>query len=280
MRTLKSPQSIIQRRIYKDVDAKVIEELRRKGWDVSTLTFQEFRNQSSLGTFGMDRDWGVKTQEYWIKKMGADGGETFVRNNWLMKNGKSASLYELQNDGSEVYSQVYESVTGQNAMASFHEFTTPFYPESFKDIGVLENLRDPQNVKILQSIWGDTKGRTLRYKAEHILNDKERVKHISLFDRQQEVCRALTKEIDTKILPVLKGSATDWAGLSASRMKATQRQGEELRVIFNDFSLDKIDPAEASLKIRLITGGRDLPQVLNQIEALMKAGFKFGNVGK
>jgi len=50
--------------------------------------------------------------------------------------------------------------------------------------------------------------------------------------------------------------------------------------VLDDFSVDKIDPITASRKIREISGGKDLPEILDQVRNVTEAAFKFGGVGK
>ena len=50
--------------------------------------------------------------------------------------------------------------------------------------------------------------------------------------------------------------------------------------MLDDFSVDKIDPITASRKIREISGGRDLPEIVDQMRNLTEAAFKFGGLGR
>jgi tetratricopeptide (TPR) repeat protein len=271
-------------RIYRLVDEEFAKRMKDQGWDMSRLRFKEFRNATSKG-FGMDRDYGLVDRGGPLKMvvgkdgkpvLGTDGKPLMVeRDPWLIKNGKPSSMAQMQRDGSEAYKQAYEQVTGQSSQKSFQTFTTRVHSESFADLGILKDMKNPENVRVLKKAWGEQAARTIEFKGLEMINDP----HLAKVAGYQEACRGLAKEIDKKVVPLLD-NVKPGQGLDPAKVAQTQRHLRELQKVFEDFSADKIDPVQASEKIRALTGGKDLPEVLDQIRNITEAVFKFGGVGR
>lgn len=249
--------------LYKKVDAKFKELMAAEKWDMRYLKFKEFRNASSRGRIGMDRDYGLVEDEVTL----------------LVKNGKKSSIYQIQKDGQAAYKKAYEEVMQQSYEKSFQEFTTRAHSESFRDIKVLNDLRNPKNVAQLERMWGEQTARTIEFKGLHMLNDPKLNPHMTLLDRHLEASRGLAKELDKKIIPFLQ-NAKAAPGIDLKKIKETEEHFRGIKQILDDFSTNKIDPVAASEKLRAYTGGKDLPQVLDQVRNVTEALFKFGAVGK
>ena len=203
------------------------------------------------------------------------GKPVMIRNNWIMKNGKPVSLNELQNEGSKIYRKAYEKVTGKNADKSFQTFTTKAHSESFVDKNVLNDLRDPNNVAQLERIWGEQAGHTMQFKGLEMLHSP----HLSKISGYQEAGRGLSKEIEKKLIPFLQ-NAKPGKGMDSKKLKETIEHFKGIKKVLDDFSVDKIDPLTASRKIRELSGGKDLPEILDQMRNLSEAAFIFGGLGK
>jgi len=246
--------------VYKQVDTRFREIMaKEKNWDMRYLKFKEFRNASSRGKIGMDRDFGLVEDEVTL----------------LIKDGKSSSIYQMQKDGQEAYKKAYEEITGQSYEKSFQEFTTRMHSESFRDVKVLNDLRNPKHVAQLELMWGEQTARTIEFKGLHMLHDPKLDKHMSVFDRQLEASRGMVKELDKKIIPFLQ-NAKAAPGIDLQRIKQTEEHFRGIKTILDEFSTGKIDPLAAGEKLRAYTGGKDLPQVLDQMRNVTEALFKFG----
>ena len=112
-----------------------------------------------------------------------------------------------------------------------------------------------------------------------MLNDPKLQGHLSTIERYMEASRGLGKEIDSKLIPFLQ-NAKPVPGLDLAKIQAAQQHFAGLKVIIDDLTLYRINPMEASQRIRALTGGRDLPQVLDQVRNLTDTLFKFGAVGR
>jgi hypothetical protein len=250
--------------VYREVDARFKQILAEEHkWDMKYLKFKEFRNASSRGKIGMDRDFGLVEDEVTL----------------LVKGGKQSSIHQMQKDGQAAYKKAYEEITGQSYEKSFQEFTTRAHSESFRDLGVLKDLRNPKNVANLERMWGEQTARTIEYKGLHMLGDPKLNPHLTLLDRHLEASRGLAKELDKKVIPFLQNAKTA-PGLDPAKIRETERHFREVKQVLEDFSSYRIDPATASERLRLATGGKDLPQVLDQVRNVTEALFKFGALGK
>jgi hypothetical protein len=249
--------------LYKQVDARFKKLMADDKWDMRYLKFKEFRNASSRGKIGMDRDFGLVEDEVTL----------------LIKNGKTSSINQMQKDGQMAYKKAYEEITGQSYEKSFQEFTTRAHSESFLDVKVLNDLRNPKNVAQLERMWGEQTARTIEFKGLHMLNDPKLNKHMTLLDRHLEASRGMAKELDKKILPFLK-NAKAAPGIDMKKIRETEEHFRGIKQILDDFSTNKIDPLAASERLRAYTGGKDLPQVLDQMRNVTEALFKFGAVGR
>jgi hypothetical protein len=249
--------------LYKQVDARFKKTMSDEKWDMRYLKFKEFRNASSRGKIGMDRDFGLVEDEVTL----------------LIKNGKTSSIHQMQKDGQKAYKQAYEEIMGQSYEKSFQEFTTRAHSESFLDVKVLNDLRNPKNVAQLERMWGEQTARTIEFKGQHMLNDPKLAPHMTLLDRHLEASRGMAKEIDKKIIPFLQ-NAKAAPGIDLKKIKETEEHFRGIKQILDDFSTNKIDPLAASEKLRAYTGGKDLPQILDQMRNVTETLFKFGALGK
>lgn len=212
-------------KVNKAVDEEFHQMMKAEGFDMTHLEFKEFRNATSKGSIGIDRDFGVVDKgSFWkaaVNKEGKPildkaGKPVMIRNNWIMKNGKPVSLNELQNEGSKIYRKAYEKVTGKNADKSFQTFTTKAHSESFVDKNVLNDLRDPNNVAQLERIWGEQAGHTMQFKGLEMLHSP----HLSKISGYQEAGRGLSKEIEKKLIPFLQ-NAKPGKGMDSKKLKDT-----------------------------------------------------------
>jgi hypothetical protein len=250
--------------VYKQVDARFKQIMAdQHKWDMRYLKFKEFRNASSRGKIGMDRDFGLVEDEVTL----------------LIKEGKTSSIHQIQKDGQQAYKQAYEEIMEQSYEKSFQEFTTRAHSESFRDVEVLNDLRNPKNVAQLERMWGEQTARTIEFKGQHMLSDPKLTPHMTLLDRHMEASRRLAKELDKKVIPFLQ-NAKAAPGIDLKKIRETEEHFRGIKEILDDFTTDKIDPITASERLRAFTGGKDLPQVLDQVRNVTEALFKFGALGK
>jgi len=145
-------------RIYKVVDHRVAKALNSEGITRGGRAFtrndlMNFRNASSYGTVGMDRDVGLN--EMLVKKWEGVVNQATPGTDWhahavaklrdtqrasrLAEGGSRISLSKFNDKAQKIYEKVYGQVTGGNARKAFQQVTTSGNVEAYKDLNVLQN---------------------------------------------------------------------------------------------------------------------------------------------
>jgi len=246
------------------VDEVLLKKFQQEGWDISQIRFKDFRNASSFGSVGIDRDFGV----------------SILDNNVLIKNGKPSTFTELQKDGTRLYNEAFKEVVGRDAGQALHNFTTPVHAESFMDLKMISsNLGDPAKVAELNRRLAAQTGNTIQYKGLEALG---MTKELGKLGAHQEACRGLAKELDTKLIKLATVAAQrpNITAASAERLKRSVDRLKEMRDIFDSYARDHIDPLTASRKIRQLTGGKEIPEILGEVKGLTEMLFNFSKLGK
>jgi hypothetical protein len=204
-------------RIYRVVDYRVAKELNaagitRGGQAFSRNDMLNFRNASSYGTVGMDRDVGLNQmlEQKWqgVVKQATPGTEWHAhavaklreaqRASQLGIGGQRLSLANFNERAQEIYNAQYAQVTGgdiHSARRAFQTFTTSGHVEAYKDISVLQNnpIAAP-----FSGQWAEQTGSVSAVKVY------ENFKLLSEGEAIQESARGLAKDISTKLVPLLK----------------------------------------------------------------------------
>lgn len=235
---------------HAEVEGKFHDLMRRKGWNQQPL--REFRNAASGDSVGMDHDIGLDE-------------EAASR---LLRNGRPASVYQWQQDAQKAWDEAYAQVTGQSAKRSWETVTTSVHAESYRDLNWLG--RDKSNI---QRVWGQQAADVTRYKNWHMLNDPS----LGKFTALQEVSRGTAKDIGTKLKSLLD-AAKPQTPASAAALQQARRHWTKVQSILEAFGNNTIDPVYASRRIREVTGGKDIPQVVEEAAMLMESLAK--QVGK
>ena len=237
--------------VHGDVERQFHQNMRERGWNQQAL--KEMRNAASAGSVGMDYDIGLD--------------EAAMKS--LTRDGKPAMLHTWQTEAQQAWEQAYAKVTGGNAKLAWESVTTSKHLESYRDTAWLG--KDKSKVS---KAWGQQAADVTRYKSWHMLEEAPKLSH---FERLQEVSRGAAKDFDTKVAPMLD-RIKPTAG-SADHFKASRQHWQEVRQVLAEFGNNTIDPITANRRIRLLTGGKDIPQVVDEMATLMEAAIKFGPGG-
>jgi hypothetical protein len=206
-------------RIYRIVDNRVAKQLAKQGFARGGRAFTrheliDFRNASSYGTVGMDRDVGLNQmlEHKWeqVVRQATPGTEWHThamaklraaqKASQLTQHGRHVSYATLQNEMEPLYKDIYHKVTGGNADAAFQTPTGPLHPEAYIDHGVLKY--NPV-VTPFSKQWAWQTAQVTPLKVHH--NFQLVAKGIlSRGNAVQESARGLAKDISTKFLPILK----------------------------------------------------------------------------
>lgn len=229
-----------------------------------------FRNDSSIGSVGMDADFGLK--EYKDMKITLNG-KPVTKHQWA-----EATQKQLNKD--------YFEITGQSAERSFVNVTYSGDAESYKNLAILKASKDPEAMRHImqtsslsdvQQIMDVTK-----YKANTMLDIKGHPKLIG----QYEAIRGTGKDLETKLIPAIKGEidaikkeSMALVKVGKALPKAQEIKLEKLQAAHTRYK--KVEAAckrvgelkvplyEANEYIRTATGGKEIPELLDDIEMLM-----------
>ena len=237
--------------VHGDVERQFHQIMRDRGWNQQAL--KEMRNAASAGSVGMDFDIGLD--------------EAAMKS--LTRNGDPAKLHTWQTEAQEAWEAAYAKITGRNAELAWENVTTSKHLESYRDTAWL--AADKSRVS---KAWGQQAADVTRYKSWHMLEEAPNLSH---FERLQEVSRGAAKDFDTKVAPMLD-RIKPTAG-SADHFKTSRQHWQEVRQVLADFGNNTIDPITANRRIRMLTGGKDIPQVVDEMAMLMEAAIKFGPGG-
>ncbi|MEJ5170774.1 MAG: hypothetical protein WHU10_07290, partial [Fimbriimonadales bacterium] len=230
---------------HAEVEARFHENMQRRGW--SRAPMKEFRNASSRGSVGMDYDIGLDESQV----------------GRLTKGGQPRPLHEWQREAQQAWDEAYQQVTGRSAKRSWETVTTSAHAEAYKDLNWLSS-----NKEGIQRAWAQQAADVTRYKNWHMA-----ASGLDKLTALQENSRGTAKDIETKLLGLF------WRNLpqgqrSGQAMQNARQKWEAIQKVLSMFGSNQIDPVTASERIRRITGGRDIPQVLDDaammIESLAK----------
>jgi hypothetical protein len=213
---------VVDYRVAKEINAAGI---TRGGQAFTRNDMLNFRNASSYGTVGMDRDVGLNQMlvQKWqgVVNQAQPGTEWHAhavaklqqaqRTSQLMQGGQRLSLPKFNDQAQRIYNTVYEQVTGGNAKQAFQTFTTSSNVEAYRDLNVL------QNNPVAAPFSSDWAGQTGSVSAVKVY---ENFSLLSKGEAIQESARGLAKDISTKLVPLLKANPnvnpaqiTYWQGM-------------------------------------------------------------------
>lgn len=236
------------RAVHADVEAKFQANMQAKGWNQQPL--KEFRNAASSGSVGMDFDIGLDAQ--------------MARS--IARDGKPGKINEWQQDAQKAWNDAYKASTGHSAEQAWETITTHAHPESYKDMAWL--AKDKSGVS---KVWGQQAADVTRYKSWHMMNDAS----LDKMTRLQEISRGAAKDMQTKLGPIL--DKVKPTGKSLEAFQKSREHWDKVRQILTDFGENTIDPITANRRIRELTGGKSIPDVIEDMTYLLEGAVKFAN---
>lgn len=236
------------RAVHADVEAKFHANMQAKGWKQQPL--KEFRNAASSGSVGMDYDIGLDAQ--------------MARS--IARDGKPGNIHEWQQDAQKAWNEAYKASTGLDAEQAWETITTHAHPESYKDMAWLA-----KNKSGVSKAWGQQGADVTRYKSWHMMNDES----LDRMTKLQEISRGAAKDMQTKLDPIL--DRVKPTGKSLTAFQNSRQHWNKVRQILADFGENSIDPITADRRIRELTGGKSIPDVIEDMTYLLEGAVKFGN---
>jgi len=272
--------------VYADVDRLTHQTMREWHWNMDDLVVQDFRNASSFGLPNMDRDWGlneVASRELQARRLrtllnasrpnpSLDArAADYLQINW---NGEHRSIAQFQDALGKSYHDAYKQVTGRTADSAAQAITTASaHNEAFKDVCVLSGRAPDAN-------WIGQTMDAVRYKVNLPMAESG-MASFSHFTKQQESARALGKELEKKLLPIVKGAkpkshvGTPEYWQQHERLEKTREHLREVQTLCESFGQGKMDPLAFQQQFKQLTGGKNLNQVTDEVCTLIEGMVKF-----
>jgi len=243
----------LQRNIYPRADMKMVQELRRQGYNVENRWFQEYRNACSRGV-NADRDIGLLAK--------------YERQ--LRKGGQPATLCEFMDDAQKAYNSGYRQVTGRSAGLADQSLTTSAHSESFPVSWLQNRVSGPfttMNPPVTPADF-EKAGSAMFQKVQNALKGSD-----PAFVNLKKACGSLAKDLKTKVFDRLKNPPSRTLVPPASR-EAALRHWKDVQKVLDDFASDKCDPLTTLRKLQQLTGSTSLTQSAAEIRRLM---IRLGN---
>ena len=172
------------------------------------------------------------------------------------------------------------SLKAQKPDEAFLSFTFSGDPEAYKDrFAWTGELTDQPHADFptIDPAWAQQAGDVAAFKVNHLQMDDP---SLPVYTNLQEQCRGVVKDMSTKVFGAMSGAAAfgDKAGQDipinpdsrlASAPKDVQEHFKALYHVMDDFSHNQIGPIEADRKLLLLTGGKGIVEVPQQMSALL-----------
>ncbi len=233
--------------VHSQVEAQ-FHQTMQKDMKWSPTKLQEFRNAASAGTVGMDFDIGLDPAQ--------------ARS--LSRGGTPATQFEWQSDAQTAWNKAYKQVTGRSAERSWETVTTGIHPEAYRDLNLLG-----QDKSKVSKLWAGQSADVTRYKMLHVSNDP----HLREMEKLQEISRGTSKDMATKLLPLLQQTPSQSAA-SAQALTAAKQHWTKLNTVLEAFGKGDIDPVYATRRVRELTGGKSIREVVDESSTLMESLIK------
>jgi hypothetical protein len=250
------------RSVHAESDALLKQKMKAAGWNADEWDLVEFRNSASLGKPNMDRDVGLRERALWQ----ADASGNLRAVPQLTKDGRPMTLDQWREQAQKFYNQAYRQASGgRSADIAMETITTSTHPEAYRDVLWLGNDKSA-----VSKAWAAQAGDVTRYKANHLLSKGD--PSASYFTKLQEVSRGSAKDLETKLMPLL-AAAKPSAG-SVDSLRFAQSHWAEVQKTLQAFGRNDLDPLTATRRIRELTGGKSIPQVVDEMATLMEGLVK------
>jgi hypothetical protein len=211
----------------------------------------------------MDHDIGLVEQPWFVRDL-------FGRKKldpWLTRGGNVTTVHEWQKEATKAWAEAYKKTTGRNPHKSFEEATSSGFKESYRDLAWLgkegEKFADIDRVR---KGWAQQAADVTSVKAQGMLTDPKL--GLTQMQRVAEAGRGMAKDMRTKLMPALDKAIKAAPG-DAKRLAGIKQHWSE---VAEALAHAPDNPIEAMRKVRMLTGGKDLVQVIHDLNSIM-GGF-------
>lgn len=266
------------------------EEIMTKELGFNPQQLKAVRNANSTGTAGMDYDLALVEQAAWVK--GLDG--KLVRNRWLTRNGRPATVSEYQDAASQAYRRAAREAAGIDADHAWENVITSVHPEAYKDVGAARpgvadpssylhpkvgsqefggwlDLRNLDSVAGLKKAWARQAGDVTEHKGWEFTNsESQRRMGLSPVEGMHEAVRGSAKDLD-KVLTLVNQGLGRAQGADAQNLTLCRNHWQGVQELMKDFSAGHIGPVNFRHKLHQMTGRTTVNEVIADIGGGLEA---------
>jgi predicted nucleic acid-binding Zn-ribbon protein len=245
-------------RVHTRTEKRFRSNMAQKGWKTQNMV--PIRNKASGKSVNMDYDIALK-EEPWFDSNGKP-------NPWLTKNGKNAPVVAWQAEAQREWNTAFRAETGQDPSRSFETVTTSTHHEAYADLKVLEK----NGVLDADKGWAQQTGDVSQAKAWDLRANKK----MGWAEKYVEIARGTAKDAKRKLLPLLDKNKPKQGTSSYGVWEKHKNYWTKVSQVMEDMGSMKLNPMEADRKIRLITGGKSVVEVTEDMGQLMSASITLG----
>jgi hypothetical protein len=245
-------------RVHTRVEKRFRDNMAQNGWKTQNMV--PIRNKESGKSVNMDYDIALK-EEKWFDENGK-------YNPWLTKNGEAVPVVAWQAEAQQQWNAAFSAETGQDAVRSFETVTFSKHPEAYADLKVLEK----NGVLAADKGWAQQTGDVSQAKAW----DMRENRNMGRVEKYVEIARGTAKDATRKLLPLLDNNKPKQGTPSYKVWEKHKNYWTKVTRVMEDMGSMKISPMEADRKIRLITGGKSVVEVTEDMSQLMSASITLG----
>ncbi|ACV69627.1 hypothetical protein [Desulfohalobium retbaense] len=245
-------------RVHTRTEKRFHTNMAKKGWKTQNMV--PIRNKRSGKSVNMDYDIALK-EEPWFDKNGKP-------NPWLTKNGKNAPVVAWQAEAQQEWNAAFRAETGQDPTRSFETVTTSKHHEAYADLRVLEK----NGVLAADKGWAQQTGDVSQAKAWDLRANTK----MGRAEKYVEIARGTAKDAKRKLLPLLDNNKPKQGTPSFKVWEKHKNYWSKVSKVMEDMGAMKLSPMEADRKIRLITGGKSVVEVTEDMSQLMSASITLG----
>ena len=245
-------------RVHTRTEKRFRDTMAKKGWKTQNMV--PIRNKRSGKSVNMDYDIALK-EEPWFDKNGKP-------NPWLTKNGKNAPVVAWQAEAQQEWNAAFRAETGQDPTRSFETVTTSKHHEAYADLRVLEK----NGVLAADKGWAQQTGDVSQAKAWDLRANTK----MGRAEKYVEIARGTAKDAKRKLLPLLDNNKPKQGTPSFKVWEKHKNYWSKVSKVMEDMGAMKLSPMEADRKIRLITGGKSVVEVTEDMSQLMSASITLG----
>ncbi len=242
-------------RVHTRVEKRFRKAMWEEGWKTQEMV--PIRNRASGRSVNMDYDIALK-EKPWFDDKG-----TFQP--WLTKKGEPVPVVTWQAEAQEHWNRAYAAETGQSSSRSFESVTTSKHHEAYADLKVLEK----NGVLQADKGWAQQSGDVSQSKAWDLRDNPE----FGRVEKYVEIARGTAKDAKGKLMPLLDKNRPKQGTKSFAVWEKHKNYWNKVSNVLEDMGSMKISPLEADRKIRLITGGKSVVEVTEDMGQLMSAAI-------